>query len=361
MTTNLAYGMHTRPMSPCRGLCAALPALVGCLLMILALALPFRAWAADASGEAGSSFDPERTGSITVTLLDSASDGAAAPVSGGTVALYRVASVAATGDGSLAYAACAGFAESGISLADVSETDLANRLASWALSDAGSALVSPQAASTPDAEGTVVFANLECGLYLVCQTQASPGHYAVKPFVVELPSGNIDRASWVYDVSASPKVEPNPNDTITTSVTVTKVWCELASDGSAVAAAPTARHDAVTVLLLVGGSEYARAELSAANGWSYTWQDVPGGVELAVQEADVPLGYTVSYSRSGNDADGHAFTVTNTAQARKLIQTGQLNWPVPVLALAGVVLFALGWRRSRRAAPVPEKDAPDGR
>ena len=361
MTTNLAYGMHARPMLPCRGLCAALLVLLGCLLAILVFALSCRAWVANASEDAGSSFDPERTGSITVTLLESASAGPAAPVSGGTVALYRVASVAATGDGGLAYAACAGFAESGISLADVSASDLGSRLASWALSDAGSALVSPQAASTPDAEGTVVFANLECGLYLVCQTQASPGHYAVKPFVVALPSGNIDRAGWVYDVSASPKVEPNPNDTTATSVTVTKVWRELASDGSAVAAAPIARHDAVTVLLLVGGSEYARAELSAANGWSYTWQDVPGGVELAVQEADVPSGYMASYSRSGNDADGHAFTVTNTAQAQRLIQTGQLNWPVPVLALAGVVLFALGWRRSRRAAPVPEKDVPDGR
>ena len=361
MTTNLAYGMHARPMLPCRGLCAALPVLLGCLLAILVFALSCRAWVADASEDAGSSFDPERTGSITVTLLDSASDGAAAPVSGGTVALYRVASAAATGDGSLAYTACAGFAESGISLADVSASDLGSRLASWALSDAGSALVSPQAASTPDAEGTVVFANLECGLYLVCQTQASPGYYAVKPFVVALPSGNIDRAGWVYDVSASPKVEPNPNDTITTSVTVTKVWCELASDGSAVAAAPTARHDAVTVLLLVGGSEYARAELSAANGWSHTWEDVPGGVELAVQEAHVPAGYMVSYSQSGNNADGYTFTVTNTAQTKKLIQTGQLNWPVPVLALAGVALFALGWRRSRRAAPAPEKDVPDGR
>ena len=29
-------------------------------------------------------------------------------------------------------------------------------------------------------------------------------------------------------------------------------------------------------------------------------------------------------------------------------QTGQLNWPVPVLAVSGVVLFAFGWALDRK-------------
>ncbi|MCD7821787.1 MAG: hypothetical protein LUG64_06230, partial [Clostridiales bacterium] len=36
-----------------------------------------------------------------------------------------------------------------------------------------------------------------------------------------------------------------------------------------------------------------------------------------------------------------------TTTSSKLPQTGQLNWPVPVLAVSGVVLFALGWGLSR--------------
>ena len=31
-----------------------------------------------------------------------------------------------------------------------------------------------------------------------------------------------------------------------------------------------------------------------------------------------------------------------------LPQTGQLNWPVPVLAVSGVVLFAFGWALDRK-------------
>lgn len=40
----------------------------------------------------------------------------------------------------------------------------------------------------------------------------------------------------------------------------------------------------------------------------------------------------------------------NTPKVTTLPQTGQLNWPVPVLAVAGLLIFALGWsmRRGRR-------------
>lgn len=39
-----------------------------------------------------------------------------------------------------------------------------------------------------------------------------------------------------------------------------------------------------------------------------------------------------------------------------LPQTGQLNWPVPVLAVGGMVLFLLGWRLNRRREDGSEAD-----
>lgn len=36
-----------------------------------------------------------------------------------------------------------------------------------------------------------------------------------------------------------------------------------------------------------------------------------------------------------------------TVPEDKLPQTGQLNWPVPILAMAGIVLFCLGWMYRR--------------
>ncbi|MCD8341160.1 MAG: peptidase [Clostridiales bacterium] len=38
---------------------------------------------------------------------------------------------------------------------------------------------------------------------------------------------------------------------------------------------------------------------------------------------------------------------TKTTTSSKLPQTGQLNWPVPVLAVGGLALFALGWGLNR--------------
>ena len=32
---------------------------------------------------------------------------------------------------------------------------------------------------------------------------------------------------------------------------------------------------------------------------------------------------------------------------RRLPQTGQLNWPVPVLAVSGIALFSLGWAMTK--------------
>ncbi|MCD8097212.1 MAG: hypothetical protein LUE31_04065 [Lachnospiraceae bacterium] len=50
-------------------------------------------------------------------------------------------------------------------------------------------------------------------------------------------------------------------------------------------------------------------------------------------------------------------TTTKTVSTSTLPQTGQLNWPVPVLAVSGLILFATGWllvlserRKERHAA-----------
>ena len=55
---------------------------------------------------------------------------------------------------------------------------------------------------------------------------------------------------------------------------------------------------------------------------------------------EVPEGYTVSYS-----FDGTTFTVHNT---ETLIQTGQLNWPVPVMGAAGLALVLAGFMMLRK-------------
>ena len=62
--------------------------------------------------------------------------------------------------------------------------------------------------------------------------------------------------------------------------------------------------------------------------------DMPESDAYSIKEVSVPKGFTATYSKSG-----YTFTVTNTAS---LIQTGQLVWPIPVLAMAGLFLIVVG-------------------
>lgn len=60
-------------------------------------------------------------------------------------------------------------------------------------------------------EGKVTFSDLEIGLYLLIQEEAAPGYNLITPFLVSIPGGSGD--GYVYDVDASPKMELVPEPT----------------------------------------------------------------------------------------------------------------------------------------------------
>ena len=78
----------------------------------------------------------------------------------------------------------------------------------------------------------------------------------------------------------------------------------------------------------------SQSNLGKENNWKHTWTGMDPDKTWSVKEVNVPSGYTVTYANSGFD-----FTVTNTA---KLVQTGQLNWPIPVLLFIGLFLISAG-------------------
>ncbi len=92
----------------------------------------------------------------------------------------------------------------------------------------------------------------------------------------------------------------------------------------------------VTIELRDGDTVVDTVTLGDWNNWHYSWHDLDASVKRNwnVVEVNVPDGYTVSYSFNGT-----TFTVRNT---EKLIQTGQLNWPVPVMAVLGLALLCVG-------------------
>ena len=111
------------------------------------------------------------------------------------------------------------------------------------------------------------------------------------------------------------------------TLTVVKKWVDQDSS----------RPSTVTVDLLQDGNvvDGESLVLSASNNWQASWTDLDPRLDWSVRERKV-TGYTASYKF---DSDDNIWYVTNTGS---LLQTGQLNWPIPVLCVAGVAMLALG-------------------
>ncbi|MCF0151633.1 MAG: Cna B-type domain-containing protein, partial [Firmicutes bacterium] len=236
------------------------------------------------------------------------------------------------------------FADSGVSLADLQDPDLATHLYAHAQQKKLKAVV-----KDADSRGEVSFSDLSLGLYLVAQKGTVSGYYATAPFVVSLPMADPEGSGWLYEVSAAPKVEAKPTRPVTpppyippdtpstppetpttppetpttppetppttppetpttppqtppaapayTKLSVKKVW---ASSGDE-------KPDSITVALLCDGDIFETAELEKANRWSYTWVNLSTQYRWDIAELDVPEGYTVDYSYGEEQV-----TITNT-------------------------------------------------
>lgn len=128
-------------------------------------------------------------------------------------------------------------------------------------------------------------------------------------------AGRIGEVDWVF--TAEEFGDPE-------TVTVKKVWSDNGKN----------RPTSVTVALYNGETKVETVTLSASNNWTYTWQELDGLGDWSVKEINVPKGYKATYK-----VKGEITTITNTAS---LIQTGQLNWPIPVLADIGFMLLTVG-------------------
>lgn len=271
-----------------------------CVTVLLILTCSFTVFAQD--------FDPEKTGAISVTLTEQYDK---EPIVGAELSVYYVATVHMNMNGNLSYVYKDAFENSGI---DIDDPSLAIKLDTFVLEEN-----IPSIKITTDKNGTATCKDLALGLYFIRQTGAVEGFAPCTPFMVTLPGMNAD--GYVYEVNASPKTEVAR----LTSITIKKVWNTDASTEAA---------DSVTVQLLRNGNVVKTATLNEQNNWQVTYTGMPESDAYSIKEIDVPKGFTATYSKTG-----YVFTVTNTST---LIQTGQLTWPIPVLAEGGMLLIAVG-------------------
>ena len=259
------------------------------LVLLAACALP--AFATSANIKLTDGHGNPNTGSIHVNLYDSTNNKA---LSGGELTVYRVAEVQRK-NGNLNFEYCGDFDGCAIELGDLTDSTLAGQLQEY-LSDNAEGTV-----REVDANGIVNFYDLELGLYLVVQTMASKGYKPVNSFLVSLPMA--EDGEWNYEVDASPKVgayTPEPE---------TPPFPPDKPDKPDTPDTP----------------------------------ENPGNPDnpVAPENPDNPV---APGSPDNPVLPGHP----DNPVMNGLPQTGQLNWPIPMMAVSGMLLFAFGWALDRK-------------
>ena len=174
-----------------------------------------------------------------------------------------------------------------------------------------------------DADGNAAFEDLELGLYLIVQSKASNGYAPIKPFLVSLPMA--ENGKWNYEVDASPKVGGyTPVNPDTPPVPPTPV-----PDKPGTPEQPTEPTNPDTPKNPDG-------------------PDSP--VSPGSPDSPVAPGNPDNPVAPGNPDNPALAGHPDGAVMSGLPQTGQLNWPVPVLAVSGVLLFAAGWVLNKKEA-----------
>lgn len=194
---------------------------------------------------------------------------------------------------------------------------------------------------TTDADGILKLEGLEKGLYLLAGTPHTQNNlvYTPEAYLITLPVWNAE-GDDDYNPTVEPKYETSDE---LISRKVLKIWDDASNE--------SARPASVEVQLFENGTVYDTVTLSKDNNWQYEWPALKAASTWTIAEK-VPAGYTSKVTQ-----DGNTFVVTNTANPvettaptePKLPDTGQLSWPIPVLAVAGIALFLVGWLRRKQS------------
>lgn len=305
------------------------------------------------------------------------------PVTGVTIHLYRVASVNEGGE----FAWLSPYTDiseiSSVEVNSISDADTWNSLVTPVKTYIYSNGISDDATGSSDSDGIATISNLDLGIYLVVTDtlvdDSNNCTYTFTPFFTSIPTIDPETDTWVYDngqeyvVDVTAKCEYYLNP-VSVDYDIYKNWVDYDSE----------RPSSIEVKIYLDGSLYNTVTLSSSNSWHYSWS-YEEGHSWTISET-VPSGYSVSYSQSGN-----VFTLTNTGTenppeyqqppttpttpenpvqqvlgavrlaiteddtpevlgATRLPQTGQIWWPVFVLALIGIGFFVAGFLSDRKKA-----------
>lgn len=248
--------------------------------------------------------------------------------------------------------------------------------------------VAPFKSAITNASKEAVFNNLDRGVYLVAGNSFVEDycHYYLKSFIVYIPYNDGNTENW--NVRAEAKYEYKDYREEVLSVNVLKMWCGITIGDP---------YPEIKVLLLRNWEVYDTVILNEENNWKYEWKNLDAQYIWNVVEETVPIPFMVSIEQedelhtltntddSEEPSDPSSTqpsttttspttpdssttptdstesstvpTVPDTGDSRptkpteptqpttkpddKLTQTGQLNWPIPILCFVGAVFLII--------------------
>lgn len=255
------------------------------------------------------SLDVDRKGSVTIHM--SYGD---TPVPGGTIKIYRVASVKVT-DGNPEFVPL-DYVKPCVDSFNSSNIYSATTAYTLSVYIANDHRYVPTQIQEVDAMGNATFEDLELGIYLVYQSVATTGYFPISPFLVTVPSS--DFGYYLYDIEIDSKVPLNTR--------------------------PTPPP---------GSVDPPGQDPDNPDNPPYNPDDPdnppydPDNPNYPPYDPEYP---TVEPGESATDDEDNTVGAEDPDDPDDIVeadpelpQTGQLNWPIPVLVIAGLVLFMLGW------------------
>lgn len=196
----------------------------------------------------------------------------------------------------------------------------------------------PDAAMTSGDDGMAMFDSLTPGLYLVTgkAVEIDPWIYNFTPFIVSVPTRDWDDM-WVYDVFSDVKLEKTP---AWINVEVVKTWDDEGYEYK--------RPKYIYADLYCDGEKIDSVKLTAANSWHHVFENLHAAHEYTVVERKVPHAYKESYEVINGVLVIHNEHDASATPIPDIPATGQLWWPVPILAGLGVLLVIVGWYINRK-------------
>ena len=218
--------------------------------------------------------------------------------------------------------------------------DTANTIAAYIASEQ---LAATDSAPT-GADGKVTFTSLDQGIYLVTAVSvATEEHiYQFENFCVFLPRPRDD-GTYDYDVSAKPKfsLAPLPEEPEMAQYKVVKLWKDIGVKNK--------RPTSIVVEILKDGAVVESVILNASNDWTHSWTAPVGEGRWSVAEKDVPSGYTVTITSSG---DTFTITTTHPGSGEEPPKTGDafpFRFWLSAMVLSGMLLVVCGVMTKRSA------------